>query len=69
MSSILERHIGPLILADKPVIQNEKATPKPSVSIQEIAEKWMGEFDKAIRTKNGAQVASLFQNDGTSSQQ
>jgi hypothetical protein len=69
MPSILESHIGPLILADKPVIQNEKATPKPTVSIQEIAEKWMREFDEAIRSKSATQVASLFQSDGASPQQ
>jgi hypothetical protein len=65
MPSIVESYIGPLTLADKPVIQKEKATPKPKVSIQEIAEKWIGEFDKAIRTKNALDVAALFQNDGT----
>jgi len=51
-------------LSDKPVIQTERVTRKPSLPIQEIAENWIGEFDLAIRNKNSTAVTELFQNDG-----
>jgi hypothetical protein len=64
MSTILARYFDLTTLNEKPVIQAEKPTPKPSSSPQEIAAKWIGEFDHAIQTKNASAVANSFQEDG-----
>ena len=64
MSSILARNLDIVTLYDKPVFQEDKITAGPRTPARELAENWIGQFDKAIRTKNSAAVVSLFQDDG-----
>jgi len=66
MPSILEQHLDLETLHEKPVVQKEKVQPKPQKPVQEIAEKWIAEFNEAIKTKNSEAIADLFLEDGSS---
>src|ERR1700694_2030263 len=64
MPSILERNLDLVTLHEKPVIQKAKQCPKPQKPIEEIAQKWISEFNDAISSKDADAVAALFQPDG-----
>jgi len=64
MTSILQQHLGPLKLADSPVDQPTRTSPKPALSAQDIAGKWLEQFNHAIRSRDPDAVANLFREDG-----
>jgi hypothetical protein len=64
MASTRERHLDLSTLHDKPVVQKDKYSPKPQSPIEEIARKWITEFNDLIRRNDAAAVPVLFQEDG-----
>ena len=65
MTTILERHFDIVALHDKPVVQEEKVSPTPVCPIEEIAEKWIKQFDAAITAQDSDSISVLFQDNGT----
>lgn len=66
MTSILEQHFGSLTLTDSPVSQNVKTSPQPILPVEDIARKWLEQFDHAIASRNAEAIALLFHDDGIS---
>ena len=64
MDTALESLLGSLKLSDKPVVQEKKLSPAPKIPIQEIAAKWIGQFNDAIKSKDSNAIAALFQDNG-----
>ena len=67
MSTTVARHFDLSTLYDKPVVQKAKPSPKTPLPAQEVAAKWIHDFDEAIRARDAAAVAALFQEDGSTS--
>jgi len=64
MTSTVHTHLGPLKLADSPVDQPARASTNPALPAEDIAGKWLEQFNHAIVSRDADAVVNLFREDG-----